>query len=282
MKVLVLGAAGMAGHTIALYFKEQGHDVTAFSRKPFSFCSWIQGDVFDTGHLRAVIADGDYDAVINCIGLLNQFAESAPEKAVYINSYLPHLIVAWLEDKRTRFIQMSTDCVFAGNTGPYSENSFPDGRSYYDRTKALGEVNDKKNLTFRNSIVGPDINEDGIGLFHWFMKQSGCINGFTKAVWTGVTTLTLAKAMEQALIQNLTGLYNLVNNRSITKYDLLCLFNKYFRNDDLTINPSESLVLDKTLICCRTDFDFVVPTYEQMVIEMKEWVDSHKELYPLY
>lgn len=282
MKVLVLGAAGMAGHTIALYFKEQGHDVTAFSRKPFSFCSWIQGNAFDTGYLRAVIADGDYDAVINCIGLLNQFAESAPEKAVYINSYLPHLIVTWLEDKRTRFIQMSTDCVFAGNTGPYSENSFPDGRSYYDRTKALGEVNDKKNLTFRNSIVGPDINEDGIGLFHWFMKQSGCINGFTKAVWTGVTTLTLAKAMEQALIQNLTGLYNLVNNRSITKYDLLCLFNKYFRNDDLTINPSESLVLDKTLICCRTDFDFVVPTYEQMVIEMKEWVDSHKELYPLY
>lgn len=282
MKVLVLGAAGMAGHTIALYFKEQGHEVTAFSRKPFPFCKWIQGDAFDAEYLRAVIIDGDYDAVINCIGLLNQFAESAPEKAVYINSYLPHRIVAWLEDKQTRFIQMSTDCVFAGNTGPYSENSFPDGRSYYDRTKALGEVNDKKNLTFRNSIVGPDINEDGIGLFHWFMKQRGCINGFTKAVWTGVTTLTLAKAMEQALIQDLTGLYNLVNNRSVTKYDLLCLFNKYFRNNGVTINPSESLVLDKTLICCRTDFNFVVPTYEQMVIEMKEWVDNHKELYPFY
>lgn len=272
----------MAGHTVTLYFKEQGHEVTAFSRKAFPYCKWIQGDAFDTGHLRDVIVNGGYDAVINCIGLLNRFAESAPEKAVYINSYLPHQIVAWLEDKQTRFVQMSTDCVFAGNTGPYNENSFPDGRSYYDRTKALGEVNDRKNLTFRNSIVGPDINEDGIGLFHWFMKQSGCINGFTKAVWTGVTTLTLAKAMEQALVQNLTGLYNLVNNRSITKYDLLCLFNKYFRNDDLTINPSESLVLDKTLICCRTDFNFVVPTYEQMVIEMKEWVDSHKELYPLY
>lgn len=124
MKVLVLGAAGMAGHTIALYFKEQGHDVTAFSRKPFPFCNWIQGDAFDTEYLRAVIVNGDYDAVINCIGLLNQFAESAPEKAVYINSYLPHRIVAWLEYKRTRFIQMSTDCVFAGNTGPYSESSF--------------------------------------------------------------------------------------------------------------------------------------------------------------
>lgn len=282
MKVLVLGATGMAGHTIVLYFKEQGHEVTAFSRNPFPICKWIQGDAFDAEHLRTVIVDGDYDVVINCIGLLNQFAESAPEKAVYINSYLPHRIVAWLKNKRTRFIQVSTDCIFAGNTGPYTENSFPDGRSYYDRTKALGEVNDKKNLTFRNSIIGPDINEDGIGLFHWFMKQSGCINGFTKAIWTGVTTLTLAKAMEQALVQNLTGLYNLVNNQSISKYDLLCLFNKYFRNDKVTINQSESLVLDKTLICCRTDFNFVVPTYEQMVIEVKKWVDAHKELYPLY
>ena len=282
MKVLVLGATGMAGHTIVLYFKEQGHEVTAFSRNPFPICKWIQGDAFDAEHLRTVIVDGDYDVVINCIGLLNQFAESAPEKAVYINSYLPHRIVAWLKNKRTRFIQVSTDCIFAGNTGPYTENSFPDGRSYYDRTKALGEVNDKKNLTFRNSIIGPDINEDGIGLFHWFMKQSGSINGFTKAIWTGVTTLTLAKAMEQALVQNLTELYNLVNNQSISKYDLLCLFNKYFRNDKVTINQSESLVLDKTLICCRTDFNFVVPTYEQMVIEMKKWVDAHKELYPLY
>ena len=264
MKVLVLGATGMAGHTIVLYFKEQGHEVTAFSRNPFPICKWIQGDAFDAEHLRTVIVDGDYDVVINCIGLLNQFAESAPEKAVYINSYLPHRIVAWLKNKRTRFIQVSTDCIFAGNTGPYTENSFPDGRSYYDRTKALGEVNDKKNLTFRNSIIGPDIN------------------GFTKAIWTGVTTLTLAKAMEQALVQNLTGLYNLVNNQSISKYDLLCLFNKYFRNDKVTINQSESLVLDKTLICCRTDFNFVVPTYEQMVIEMKKWVDAHKELYPLY
>lgn len=195
---------------------------------------------------------------------------------------MPHQIVAWLQEKPTRFIQMSTDCVFAGNTGPYDENSIPDGGSYYDRTKALGEVNDTKNLTFRNSIIGPDINEKGIGLFHWFMSQDGPLYGFSRAIWTGVTTLTLAKAMEQALAQNLTGLYNLVNNESISKYQLLCLFNKYFRNGKLIINKSEELVQDKTLICKRTDFDFIVPSYEQMIIEMKKWVDNHKELYPLY
>ncbi|MCS2902817.1 sugar nucleotide-binding protein [Bacteroides thetaiotaomicron] len=248
----------------------------------FPYCMWIQGDAFDIENLKTIVTTGRYDVVINCIGLLNQFAESAPEKAIYINSYLPHLIVSWLKDTSTRFIQMSTDCVFAGNTGPYDEESFPDGKSYYDRTKALGEVNDDKNLTFRNSIIGPDINENGIGLFHWFMQQNGSINGFTKAIWTGVTTLTLAKAMECAIRTDLSGLYNLVNNDSINKYDLLCLFNQYFRNNELTIKQSDKLVLDKTLLCKRTDFDFVVPSYEQMIIEMKEWVNNHKEIYPLY
>lgn len=282
MKILVLGASGMAGHTVTLYFKEQGYEVHAFARRPFPYCKWIQGDAFDIENLKAIVTTGRYDVVINCIGLLNQFAESAPEKAIYINSYLPHLIVSWLKDTSTRFIQMSTDCVFAGNTGPYDEDSFPDGKSYYDRTKALGEVNDEKNLTFRNSIIGPDINEKGIGLFHWFMQQNGSINGFTKAIWTGVTTLTLAKAMECAIRTDLSGLYNLVNNYSINKYDLLCLFNQYFRNNELIINQSDKLILDKTLLCKRTDFDFVVPSYEQMIIEMKEWVDNHKEIYPLY
>lgn len=282
MDVLVLGAAGMAGHTITLYFKERGHTVTAFSRKPFPFCDNILGDAFETEQLKSTVIGGGYDAVINCIGLLNRFAESAPEKAIYINSYLPHQIVAWLKDSKTRYLHMSTDCVFAGNTGPYDENSFPDGRSYYDRTKALGEVNNDKDLTFRNSIIGPDINPKGIGLFHWFMQQADPINGFTKAIWTGVTTLTLAKAMERALQVNLTGLYNLVNNDSINKYDLLQLFNKYFRNGTIEIGRSEKLVLDKTLVNRRTDFDFVVPSYEQMIIEMKEWIDSHKELYPFY
>ena len=282
MKILVLGAFGMAGHTVALYFKEQGYEVHAFARRPFPYCMWIQGDAFDIENLKTIVTTGRYDVVINCIGLLNQFAESAPEKAIYINSYLPHLIVSWLKDTSTRFIQMSTDCVFAGNTGPYDEESFPYGKSYYDRTKALGEVNDDKNLTFRNSIIGPDINENGIGLFHWFMQQNGSINGFTKAIWTGVTTLTLAKAMECAIRTDLSGLYNLVNNDSINKYDLLCLFNQYFRNNELTIKQSDKLVLDKTLLCKRTDFDFVVPSYEQMIIEMKEWVNNHKEIYPLY
>lgn len=282
MKVLVLGSIGMAGHTISLYFKERGYDVTAFSMAPFSYCKNIIGNAFETEAFQKMLLEGDYDVVINCIGLLNQFAEVNPSKAVYLNSYLPHLIKDTLKETKTKLIHMSTDCVFAGNTGPYLETSLRDGTTFYDRTKALGEVEDDKNLTFRNSIIGPDMNQNGIGLFNWFMKQDGKINGYTGALWTGVTTLTLAKAMEQAVKENLCGLYNLVNNESISKYDLISLFNKIVQNDKLVIEPNDKLKLDKSLRNTRTDFSFNVPTYEQMVIEMNDWIITHKELYPHY
>ena len=282
MKFLILGATGMAGHTIAIYLQEQGHDVTAFSKNKFPYCKNINGDATDKNLLRDVLIKNDYDVVINCIGVLNTDCDRELSRAVYLNSYLPHFLSDTLKNTSTKLIHMSTDCVFSGKLGSYDENSFKDGETFYDRTKALGEVVDSKNLTFRNSIIGPDIKENGIGLFNWFMKQNGTINGYTKAIWTGVTTLTLAKAMEKAATGNLTGLYNLVNNDSITKFDLLKLFNKYMRNSSLTIKPSESVNLNKSLINTRKDFSFIVPSYEEMVIEMKEWIYNHKELYPHY
>ncbi len=282
MKILVLGATGMAGHTISIYFKECGHRVTTFSTTPFIYCDNIIGNAFDIKLLKKIITDGDYDGIINCIGILNQSAEDDKATAVYLNSYLPHLIAQLTKDTKTKLIHMSTDCVFSGKTGNYIETSFRDGETFYDRSKALGEVADNKNLTFRNSIIGPDMNENGIGLFNWFMKQNSTINGFTGAMWTGVTTLTLAKAMELALQENLTGLYNLVNNFTISKYDLLGLFNKYFRNNTITISPSDKLQINKQLIRTRDDFSFIVPSYDAMVSEMHDWVITHKELYPHY
>lgn len=281
-RILILGSIGMAGHTITLYFKERGYDVIAYSMYPFPYCDNIIGNAFENENFQSMLLENEYDAVINCIGLLNQTAEENHSKAVYLNSYLPHLIADTIKDKKTKLIQMSTDCVFAGNTGPYYEKSLRDGATFYDRSKALGEVEDDKNLTFRNSIIGPDMNENGIGLFNWFMKQNIIIKGFTGVLWTGVTTLTLAKAMEEAIEENLRGLYNLVNNASISKYDLLVLFNKYFRNNSLIIQKNDDLKLDKSLRNTRKDFSFVVPSYEQMVQEMKEWVDTHPNLYPHY
>ena len=114
------------------------------------------------------------------------------------------------------------------------------------------------------------------------MKQDSSIGGYTGAIWTGVTTLTLAKAMEAAIRENLTGLFNLVNNESINKFDLLSLFNKYFRNNEITIYKNDKLTLDKSLRSKRNDFTFQVPSYEHQIKELREWVGTHKELYPHY
>lgn len=283
MKILVLGCNGMAGHLISLYFKERGNEVVGFARSKSTIIDkTIVGDASDMVLIKHIIDVGNYDAIINCIGLLNQFAENNKAMAVLLNSYLPHYLADLTKDKKTKVIHMSTDCVFAGNDGPYYEDSFPNGTTFYDRSKAIGEINNSKDLTFRNSIIGPDIKESGIGLFNWFMKQKDIIGGFTGAIWTGVTTYTLAKAMERALHENLTGLYNLVNNQSINKFDLCSLFNMYFRGGELIIKPDDRLQLDKSLRRRRNDFSFEVPSYEQQIIEMREWVDNHVELYPHY
>lgn len=283
MKILVLGCNGMAGHLISLYFKERGHEVVGFARVASTLLEkTIVGDASDLALIKSTVESGEYDAIINCIGLLNQFAENNKAMAVLLNGYLPHYLVEITKETKTKVIHMSTDCVFAGNDGPYYEDSLPNGTTFYDRSKAIGEINNTKDLTFRNSIIGPDIKESGIGLFNWFMKQKVSIGGFTGAIWTGVTTYTLAKAMEQALNENLTGLYNLVNNKSINKFELCTLFNKHFRGGELKINPDDRLQLDKSLRRRRDDFSFVVPSYEQQIIEMREWVDAHKDLYPHY
>ena len=283
MKILVLGCNGMAGHLISLYFKELGHEVVGFARSESKLlCSTVLGDASNMDLVRKTIEGGNFDTVINCIGLLNQFAENNKAMAVLLNGYLPHYLVEITKGLKTKVIHMSTDCVFAGNDGPYYEDSIPNGTTFYDRSKAIGEFNDDKNLTFRNSIIGPDIKATGIGLFNWFMKQSGPIKGYTGAIWTGVTTLTLAKAMEAALKENLIGLYNLVNNESINKFDLCSLFNSYFRGGELVINPDAKLQLDKSLRRKRNDFSFTVPSYEQQIKEMREWIDAHPSLYPHY
>lgn len=273
----------MAGHLISLYFKEQSHEVVGFARSASALLDkTIVGDASDITSIKKTIEEDNYDAVINCIGLLNQFAENNKAMAVFLNGYLPHYLVEITKDMKTKVIHMSTDCVFAGNDGPYYEDSLPNGVTFYDRSKAMGEINNEKDLTFRNSIIGPDIKKSGIGLFSWFMKQNGPISGFTGAIWTGVTTYTLAKAMEAALKENLIGLYNLVNNESINKFDLCSLFNKYFRGGEVVIDFDNKLQLDKSLRRKRNDFSFVVPSYEQQIKEMREWVDNHKELYPHY
>lgn len=282
MNFFVCGCNGMAGHTISLYLQEQGHDVLGFDLRESKYIKSITGNAFETDKLRNIIETGNFDSVINCIGILNQFAEENKALASFLNSYFPHFLAEVTAKTDTQVIHMSTDCVFSGKRGSYTEDDFQDGETFYDRSKALGELNDNKNITLRNSIVGPDINPNGIGLLNWFMKQEGEINGFTKAMWTGQTTLQLAKTMEIAAKEKAHGLYNTVPDHSISKYDLCGLFNKYLRNDSITINPVEGIIADKSLKRTRFEFSYLIPDYEQMVAEMAEWIFKHKDMYPHY
>lgn len=283
MRFLILGCNGMAGHMIAIYLKEKGHNVTGYARKKSSYVNTIMGDVTDFAKVVETITNGKYDSVINCVGILNQFAEADHAGAVLLNGYLPHFLAQVTSDMNTQIIQMSTDCVFSGKTGGYTEASVPDGITFYDRTKAIGELNDRKNVTFRNSIVGPDINVNGIGLLNWFMKQTDSVYGFTGAIWTGQTTLQLAKTMEAAAQGRISGLYNMVPNGNISKYELLKLFNKYIRKKTIDIIPKDDFIADKTLIRTNYEgFSYIIPDYETMVRELGQWMREHKALYPQY
>lgn len=282
MKFLVLGCNGMAGHTISLYMKEQGHEVFGFDRSTPRYVQGVAGDARNVDLIHELIVEGNYDSVINCIGILNQAAEDNKALATFLNSFFPHFLADVTANTDTQVIHMSTDCVFSGKRGSYSEEDFKDGETFYDRSKALGELNDDKNITLRNSIVGPDINPEGIGLLNWFMKQNGEINGYTKAMWTGQTTLQLAKTMEVAAREKATGLYNTVPDHAISKYDLLRLFNHYMRNDKIMIKPIEGINADKSLKRTRFEFDYLIPDYEIMVAELAMWVKNHKAMYPHY
>ena len=277
-----MGCNGMAGHTISLYMKERGYDVHGFDLKPSLYVDSTVGNAYDRELIRDVIEKGDYSAIINCVGILNQFAEQNHALAAYMNAYFPHLLAEITQEMPTRVIHMSTDCVFSGKRGQYTENDRPDGETFYDRSKALGELDDAKNITLRNSIVGPDLNPKGIGLFNWFMQQKGEVAGYTKAMWTGQTTLQLAKTMETALLEQATGLYNAVPARAISKYDLLLLFNKFMRNGEMSIRPVDGVNADKSLKRTRFDFSYLIPEYEVMVEEMSGWIREHKAMYPHY
>lgn len=281
-KVLVLGAGGMAGHVVSLYLRESGYSVDTLSARNALDQNTHLLDVTNTEKLRAFLSSNSYDAVINCIGVLVKQSEERKDLAVSLNAYLPHLLEQFYANTETKLIHLSTDCVFSGNNPPYKENSPLDGELFYDRSKALGEVINDKDLTFRMSIIGPDMQQEGIGLFNWFYRQTGMISGYTTAIWNGVTTIELARAIKAAIEQDLTGLYHLVPSSNISKFKLLELFKKTFERNDIEINPASTISVDKTLINTRKDFDFLVRDYPSMIAEMKSWIEKHKSIYPHY
>ncbi|WP_042357224.1 dTDP-4-dehydrorhamnose reductase family protein [Bacillus rubiinfantis] len=275
MKMLILGGRGMAGHMITSYFTREHPDYQLFftSRNPQDRNATYL-DATDSRAVEKLFEELRPDVVINCIGILNEQASSDMKLAFQLNSLLPHQLAKLAERTNGKLIHISTDCVFLGKKGSYTESDLPDGTSAYAQSKQLGEIIDDRHLTIRTSIIGPELKDNGIGLFLWFMKQKGQIKGYEKALWNGVTTLELAKAIDAMLKAQVTGLYHLGVKKKISKANLLRLMQRIFEKNDVEIISDHEVMLDRTIQSTRKDFSYEVPDYETMLLELKNWMES--------
>ena len=281
-KVLLFGATGMAGHVVYYYLQSTGkYNITnVVFRIPLTADSIIV-DVTDRNAVTKVIADVNPEIIINCVGVLVEGAKRYPDNAILINAYFPHLLKKLSDEIGAKLIHISTDCVFSGKKGNYTEEDIPDAQDVYGRSKALGEIINDKDLTIRTSIIGPELKKNGEGLFHWFMMQQGSVNGFKTATWGGVTTLELAKAICVAIDSEISGLIHLTNGVGISKLELLNLFKEIWHKQDIDILPYNANDVDKS-IAKSNKFNYVVSDYKSMLVELYDWMSTHEEIYGIY
>jgi len=282
-RVLILGSTGLIGHQVHNYLKDNG----GYELYNIAYRNKLQEDTIlidarDEKNLIEQIISIKPQYIVNCIGILIGGSNKDPENAIFLNSYMPHRLRRLADKINAKLIHISTDCVFSGDKkNPYVETDEKDGRGVYAKTKGLGEIINGKHLTLRTSVVGPELKKDGEELFHWFMNQSNSVSGFTKAIWSGVTTIELAKAVKWSIDNNITGLYHITNNSSISKYELLKLFQKHVKKD-IDITPVDGKNVNKSFIDTRLLINYKIPSYEQMVIDMASLIFKNKSLYSHY
>lgn len=280
-RVLILGATGLIGHQVCLRLMQRcDYQLFHMARQRKINDETLLLDARDEQRLQKKVLEINPDVIVNCMGILISEANRNPEHAIFLNAYIPHRLKSIADQCGAKLIHISTDCVFSGKKGSYKEDDIKDADDVYGRAKALGEIIEAPHLTLRTSVVGPEL-KDGEEIFHWFMSQQGCIKGFTKALWSGVTTLELAKAVEWAIEHGITGLYHVTNGKPINKYELLMLFKKYTKKN-IHIEAVAGRVTDKTLMDTRQQLDHVIPNYDEMVRDMVDFMKLHPDLYSQY
>lgn len=277
IKTMVLGSTGMLGHQVVRYLAQnkKKFDVINVSYRNKLNDETIVIDVEKNFvKLEELIDKSKPKIIINCIGVLISGSLTNQKRAEYINGEFPHLIKKICKKNKSKMVHISTDCVFSGSKGSYIEDDSPDSKTIYGKSKSLGEIIDKDNLTLRTSIIGPEIKKGGEGLLSWFLnEQNSTVKGYSKAIWSGVTTIELAKVIEKCLTNNICGLYHVTNNEKISKYDLLTLFNKHLFSEKNIISDN-SVINDKSLIDTRNELNYVIPSYRKMIEEMfKSMID---------
>lgn len=288
-KILVLGASGMLGVSLLSYLEgKPGIKVlgTVRSRSvadmlPANLRGLLRVgiDAYDTGSLIALLAREKPDVVVNCIGIIKQLSESKLElPSIRINALFPHLLADYCDWFSARLIHISTDCVFSGGQsaaqiakfGRYTEDSPTDAQDLYGRSKRMGEVHNQSHaITLRTSIIGHELNSRR-SLVDWFLSETGQVKGFTKAVFSGLPTVELARVILEYVVPNetLTGLYH-VAAEPIDKYRLLSLVAEIYRKN-ITIVPDSSVVMDRALNGARfrEATGYVPPDWIELVNRM--------------
>jgi dTDP-4-dehydrorhamnose reductase len=281
-RILVLGATGMLGNAmLRLFAQSPGFAVSGSARSPAPASAApvlhervITGiDVEDHAALTRLFAEVQPHVVINCVGLVKQLAAANdPLAAITINSLLPHRLARACEPHGARLIHISTDCVFAGTRGMYRETDPVDAQDLYGRSKHLGEVDYPQAITLRTSIIGHEL-ASAHGLVGWFLAQTGTVRGFTRAIFSGVPTVELARIIRDLVVPRpeLRGLYH-VSAAPIAKYDLLRLVARiYGRNNEFVAD--DQLVIDRSLDSTRfrSATGYSPPSWPELVRSMYEF-----------
>jgi dTDP-4-dehydrorhamnose reductase len=282
-RILILGGTGMLGHNLFKTLrKNPDFEVYATVRALGGLSRWfsleelqnIRGgvEVADLDSIIRALASIQPDIVINCIGLIKQSSlANDPLTAILLNSLLPHRLALLCQAVKARMIHISTDCVFNGMKGNYTEDDPSDALDLYGRSKFLGEVSYPNCVTLRTSIIGHEIREK-LGLVEWFMSQQGRIRGFTQALFSGFPTIEIARIIENYVIPNttLTGLYQ-VSASAISKYDLLKLIDaEYGKN--IEIVPDRDFIVNRVLNSQRfaTATGYAAPDWPKLVTQMHQ------------
>lgn len=277
MRVLVLGASGMLGNAVLRVLDEK-QDWEVFGTVRSSSASRffsnrlaqrlvIGCDVENQDALVKVFVETRPNVVINCIGLIKQLADAEdPLRVIPINSLLPHRLAELCTLVGARLVHMSTDCVFSGEKGGYLENDPSDAKDIYGKSKFLGEVDYPYAITMRTSIIGHELQSTH-GLIGWFLSQQNHCKGYTRAIFSGVPTVALAKIIRDVVIPrpDLFGVYH-VATKPISKYDLLRLVANVY-GKSIKIEPDDQLVIDRSLNADRFSqaTGYVAPDWPELI-----------------
>jgi len=281
MKVLVLGVTGMLGSAVfGVFSRDSAFDTWGTLRGGAGIAHFPEryrnqlltgADVLDHDSLLGVMAKVRPDVVINCVGLIKQLADANdPLLALPINAMLPHRLSRLCALSTCRLIHVSTDCVFSGRTGGYIESDTSDAEDLYGKSKFIGEVHDQPHvITLRTSIIGHELRSAN-ALIEWFLSQQGRVKGFSRAVFSGVPTVELARIMKDYVLQHpeLNGLYH-VAAAPISKLELLKLVAAQY-GKRIEIDPDCELTIDRSLnagrFCKATGY--VSPEWPELIQKM--------------